>query len=621
MSKAFQNGNKGFQTNANKYKDTADIFNKQKSLLNKKEMNQAVKERTKRWITFYRRNIHRFIEHYFEVDLKDYQKIWIYEISQKKYHMTIASRGNAKSWLIALYAMSICTLYPGSKVVIVAKSMKQAGLIVSNKIQKDFQPKYPNIAREIKNIQSSHSDYRVDFHNTSYIKVVVGDEKARGERSTVNICEEFRLMKKEIIDSIISPFLEPRQPRYLSKKEYSHLKEETQRIYISSAGYKNEWIYREFKTVVSESYSSMISPIGFIAFDLKTTLYEGLKTKYDIEQDRKTFDSITFSIEYENLFFGESENAFFKLDMFSTNRLIKRAFYPYEFNHNPLVKGQVKNKYIKRKDGEIRIMGVDTATSPGKDNDNTAIACLRLLPTSEGYRRELVYMETHNGENSIIQALRIKQLYHNFECDYIILDMYQSGEGIYSQMGLVTYDEERGIEYDALTVMQHSEIKDSLYEELSKKTLAMNAKPVIFPVKADASFNDKAAYGLREKLKSGMFSLLVEDYKGETFLNSKNGEFAKSTDIYYKAWYLAPYVQISEFISECVSLEYDIIGGKVKMKEAHRRDRKDRYTAASYANVFAGFLDDKLLKQIDTGTDKWSDYVYVSGNDYSSNYY
>ena len=33
------------------------------------------------WITFYRRNIHRFIEHYFQIKLHLYQVIWIYFMS------------------------------------------------------------------------------------------------------------------------------------------------------------------------------------------------------------------------------------------------------------------------------------------------------------------------------------------------------------------------------------------------------------------------------------------------------------------------------------------------------------------------------------------------------------
>lgn len=604
-----------FQNNNIKNKNVKNLFKQPKNMLLKKDIQNQWREKLIHWITFYRRNIHRFVEHYFGVKLRLYQKMWLYEISHSNNHMTIASRSNAKSWLIALYGISMCVLYPRSQVVIVAKSMKQAGLIISNKIKRELYVKHPNIQREISDIHDSTSLYDVTFHNGSYMKVVVADENARGERATINIYEEFRLIKKEVIDSVIAPFLKPRELDYLNNPKYKKHVEGTQRIYISSAGYKHEWIYDEFKTYIKETYINQNNKFGFMAFDFKTALRENLKTEEDLEVDRKSFDPITFSIEYENLFFGENQNSFFKLDMFSNTRNIKKSFYPQHllFDKN--------KKYINKKNGEIRIMSVDTATSPGIYNDNTAIACFRLIATSEGYRRELVYMETHNGKSPIIQAQRIKQIYNDFLCDYIVLDMFQSGEGIYAQLGIVTYDEERGKEYDALTVMQSDKIKPTLYEDLKSKTLTINAKPVIFPVKADVDFNDKAAFNLKEKLNSGLFCTLVDAREGEDFLTVKNKEFAISKDLSYKAWCLAPYVQISEFISECVNLEYDIVSGKVRLKEAKRTHRKDRYTAVSYGNLFASFLDEKLLKEMDDSQDDWANLVQSSSVGFVEKYY
>lgn len=96
--------------------------------LSKKNKNSTVKvgngeawrNRVIDWVTFYRRNIHRFIEHYFGIKLHLYQILWIYFMSICDTFATIASRASAKSWLIAVFALARAVLYPNSEIVVVA---------------------------------------------------------------------------------------------------------------------------------------------------------------------------------------------------------------------------------------------------------------------------------------------------------------------------------------------------------------------------------------------------------------------------------------------------------------------------------------------------------------------
>ena len=224
-----------FQRDFNKYAGSSDLSKAPKSMIKERELSEKRKHRMKLWTTFYRRNVHRFVEHYFGIKLFPYQKIWIYMMGKSDVFMAIGSRSIAKSWLIGAYALAMGTLYPGSKIVIAAGSMEQAGLIVKDKIKGDFQRNYPNVAREIKNIVSSKSEHYVELHNGTTIKVIPAADTARGNRSTLNIYEEFRIIKKEVKDSILAPFLFSRQPPYLKNPEYAHLIEEPKEIYISSA--------------------------------------------------------------------------------------------------------------------------------------------------------------------------------------------------------------------------------------------------------------------------------------------------------------------------------------------------------------------------------------------------
>lgn len=65
----------------------------QKKVLANKSQDDIMKERMKLWTTFYRANIHRFIEHYLGVELFLFQKILMYFMNINTYFMLVASRG------------------------------------------------------------------------------------------------------------------------------------------------------------------------------------------------------------------------------------------------------------------------------------------------------------------------------------------------------------------------------------------------------------------------------------------------------------------------------------------------------------------------------------------------
>ena len=62
---------------------------------------------------------------------------------------------------------------------------------------------------------------------------------------------------------------------------------------------------------------------------------------------------------------------------------------------------------MPKQQGEIRLVGVDLASSAAKGSDNSSFVLGRLIPTRKGYKRQIVYVETHNGVGAPAQALRI----------------------------------------------------------------------------------------------------------------------------------------------------------------------------------------------------------------------
>lgn len=133
----------------------------------------------KKWTSFYRLNLHRFVEHYFQIDLFFFQKILMFFMNLNSFFMLIAARGLSKSFMIAIFACARCVLYPNTKVIIASGVKKQAKLIITEKIEKELM-QYPNLAREIKQIKSSSNDATVIFHNGSTIEAVTSSENSRG---------------------------------------------------------------------------------------------------------------------------------------------------------------------------------------------------------------------------------------------------------------------------------------------------------------------------------------------------------------------------------------------------------------------------------------------------------
>src|SRR5699024_11709709 len=85
-----------------------------------------------------------------------------------------------------------------------------------------------------------------------------------------------------------------------------------------------------------------------------------------------------------------------------------------------------KIELSKQKD-EIRVVSVDVAARGGKHNDATAISCTRLIPTNDGYERQVVYSEAFEAGIVTEQSIRVKQLYNDFSADYLVLDTQNMG--------------------------------------------------------------------------------------------------------------------------------------------------------------------------------------------------
>ncbi|CAI6274230.1 terminase family protein [Bacillus subtilis] len=549
----------------------------------KQSSNDRLRNQMKKWTTFYRLNMHRFVEHYFEIDLFFFQKILIFFMNLNTFFMLVAARGLSKSFMIAIFACARCVLYPNTKVVIASGVKKQAKLIITEKIEKELM-QYPNFAREIKQIRSSSNEAMVVFHNGSTIEAVTSSENSRGYRGNILILEEFRMIDENILKTVLKPFLNVyRQPPYLKKEQYRHLTEENIEVYISSAWYTSHWMWKSMKAARDAMLKGRDTMI--FSLDYLTSIYHGLLSKERINKERESsdFDEVSFMMEYENLMYGQNSNALFKLNDITKNRTLKKPFYPIKNIDYSIHKNKRKEKL---KDGEVRILSVDVALMGGEANDNTVITCIRLLPNGDKYQRKVPYIETIEGNHTDDQAIRIKQLFEDFQASYVALDTHGNGMSIYDALAKVNYDEERDVEYDAWCSFND--------EEMRQRAKTPNPLPVVFSIKANGKLNHEIASTLRVNLQSSNIELLISEIEGSDFLSDKSGY--QNASIEDKVRMKTPYIQTTLLVNELVNLEHDIVGGYIRIKEKSGK-RKDRYSSLAYGNYLAKVLEGENLQK------------------------
>ena len=584
-----------FQVDRNKASRGINVFKKDRNFNTKKIKSDRLMDGIGIWASFYRSNPHRFVKEYLGITLKMFQCILIYMMMHNHYFMYLASRGQGKTFLTSIFCCVRAILFPQTKIVIASGTKGQAREVIE-KID-DMRKTSPNLAREISDLRTSTNDARVEFHNGSWIKIVASNDGARSKRANLLIVDEFRMVDITIISKVLRKFLTaPRSPKYLEKEEYAHLRERNKEIYLSSCWYKMHWSYNRFLTY----YKSMINGAKYFVCGLpyQLAIKEGLLDEEQVkdEMSEDDFDSVGWSMEMEALWFGESEKAFFKFEDLEKNRKLASPLFPREYYD--LIK-DTSFKFENKKPNELRLVTCDIAGMAGKDNDASVYTVFRLIPIKSGYERHVVYMESLNGENTVHQAIRIRQLYEDYDCDYIVLDTQNIGLSVYDQLVLPLYDKERNKEYEPLNCINN--------DDMAERCTYPNAEKVIYSIKGNASLNSEIAYVMSDSLKRGKIRLPVNEMEGKEFLMKLKGfeNLPEET----KAKFVSSYSQITLLINEMINLEaeYNENTGHVKLKEPNSK-RKDRYSSVSYGNYVATLLERKLNKHEEIDFD--DDLVY-----------
>ena len=559
-----------------------------------RERQQRVIEGMAIWGSYYRQNIDIFVRDYLQLDfLKWFQLMLLVMMDRARIFLWIAARGMGKSFLIAIFAVVRCILYPGTKVVITSGTRGQS-INILEKIQTELMPASPNLRNEIdmSNTKFTGQDAKIMFKNTSYIKVVTASDNARSNRANILIVDEFRMVKKDTIDTVLKKFLTSRRmPPYkeltLEERKAEYAKEPNKSCFLSSAYFKDHWSYHKmldtFKLMLDDTKTDFMC-----GFPYQLSIQEGLLFPEDVEGDmlETDFNEIKWSMEMEATWFGDEDGAFFDFNSISKDRRIQFPMLPGSVAS--LLGNNQKIRIPIKQNGERRILSADIALMSSKKHNNDASAFFinQMIPTKSGrYTNNIVYGDTFEGMHTEDQALIIRKLYDEFSCDYIVLDCTGLGLGVYDALVRDMVDPDTGEIYPALSCCNNQEMAD--------RCTARGAEKAIWAIKGSPQLNSECAVLLREGFRSGKIRLLVTEYDAESVLPEIKGY--NSLSVAEKVKVQMPYIHTTLLVNELVNLQHEESGGRVRVFERSGM-RKDRYSSLSYNYYVSTQLESKISR-------------------------
>lgn len=542
------------------------------------------------------------------IRLYPFQHVMIYLMSISQTFFAICTRGLSKSFIVGLFAVCKCMLFPYSEVVITATTIAQGSVMVKSKIENEIVKKLSPLLLYLYNKQQIRFSYndneiKVDFvFNGSMIRVLPSGDQSRGYRATVLIYEECRLLKKNVVDSIFMPMSHPRQAKFLTKEEYAGNKrwqEETSSIYITSARMKSEWFWTTFKEVVQKCYKSKRVVENFFAADIYTAIEYGLKTKSDFEKSKSQMSELDFRMEILNEMIGEAENAFFSLEMFRNNQILKVPFVPPDVRD--VLGGE--DEFVKEKAlNEYRLLFIDFAfanTTTNQENDNSILGCMSLFYKDKKVYRNIDYITTHPASDSPGMEKKIREFYWDYNADFIVMDLRNGGEVLYNNLTNLYNHPERGNAWNphGFTVSNEGGIHvvpDTKLADLRSRAIDREAIPAIVPIVGTADLNSMMWIDLQLRLRNREIRFLVDEMEYQQILEESTRYYKMTSE--QRILERLPYIQTLLLVNEAINLSPTWRDGKVKLSEP-RSGVKDRIVACSYGNWVGTLLENKLSKE------------------------
>lgn len=539
------------------------------------------------FFSYYRYYIDEFAIDILGVDLFPFQRVILRAMGRGQFSVLIACRGIGKSWIVALFYICVSILYPNVKCGIASGNSQQARNVIIQKIKGELS-KNETIAREINfPIRTGADDCYCEFKNGSEIRAITlaqdrGGDSARSWRFNYLLVDEARLVKDDIIETILIPMTKTKRQNALKWKQ----NEKGKVIFISSAYLKTSGLYKRFKYHFEQMISGNQNYVA-MCFPYQVGIQAGLFDADDIEQERAkpTMTSDKFAYEYEGIFVGSSGE----------------SYYPYELTMPCRILEYCELEQPKKSDS-IYLITHDVAVSTAKNSDNacTHVIKLKLRPNGT-YTKSAVYIKVVNGLPLEKQRDYLRELIHlKFpNCKKLVIDERGAGNGLprmfYESWEYTDPKTKVTVEYPPL-------IKDNDEEGF----LLDNAIPMIRAINATNDFNTTYYPYMKSCFEDRTLQLLVASDEVDALY--KSGEITSEE--------YAQYIEHDTLQSELSNIKQEYSeSGNLQYNRIVKTKKRDRATSLFYGlSVISEWeLENRqnLYSNKNAGYDLLKQYTYL----------
>ena len=342
--------------------------------------------------------------------LLPYQRMILRASMRYRYLYVTATRATAKSFTAYLGALVRAVLLPNSTVMIVSDVKGTVIKIAQAKFEEIFKH-WPLLRNELatrqedgkSGLKSSGNYYEIYLKNGSMISVISKDT-SRGLRATAAVLEECALIEEEPYNEVIWPQMNVKRREVdgsLNPEEPS-----SPQIFITTAASRTAFMYSK---LIECAVNAVLRPDESFVFGMsyEVPLYYKLIDKATILDQRysNTVSEESFARESLSIWTGNNKEAW--LD---SKRLNQRR---------TLLKCERKAQENLINKDTFYIVACDVARYAA----NTAITVIKVLPNSNYFKKNIVYVEVIHGANYITeQAPRLKKIIQLYNPREIVID-------------------------------------------------------------------------------------------------------------------------------------------------------------------------------------------------------
>lgn len=502
-----------------------------------------------------------------------FQRIYLRIVMRYRTVYAVFSRGFSKSFLAVLSLMIKAVLYPRAKLATVADGKGQSAQILSSKMQEICQL-IPAFANEImwdtrgKIMQTSQTKDSVvfSFKNSSILQNVAMTETTRGSRFQGLLVEECAKIDQDKLTEIIMPTL------VISRQVNGVVDPEEilnqSAVFVTSAGYKDTYSYDKLIQTLCEMVGDPKNAF-ILGGDWKIPVVEGLQPANFIQSQEmdNSMDEAGFDREYNSIWAGNIEGAFFNTNKFDQCRVLNIA----ETSYN---KGIAAKGYY--------MLGVDV----GKFNCTTEVVVIKVTPQPTGvFAKQIVNIYTYEEDHFGIQAIKIKRLFNQYKCNIAVVDGNGIGGDLIDWLILDNEDFDTGETLYNWGVYNDDEHRYKKYE--TPDTI----KNALYIMKANQALNSEMYAYCQTQLLAGKLRFLIDENIAKNKLMSQAQ--GKKMSASQRADYLRPYVETSILKSQLANLVQENEGANIILKQASRKIKKDKVSALIYGLYWCKLQEDK----------------------------